>query len=241
MESGAKITKGRSKCPNCGKVLGIWELIPVCSYLIQKGRCKGCGWAIPLQYLALEIVTAAIFVFAVSMNSVASGGDGCLDFFATCVSAKALRDIVFASALIVVFVYDLKHKLIPDAAVIPGFLFAFVWNLAAGTSVKFILSGVLLGGGFFLLQYLLSKGKWIGEGDIRLGAMMGAILGFPGIVLALFLSYIIGAVISLGLVALKLADMKSAVPFGTFLALGTAISLFYGPQIISWYFLRIGL
>jgi prepilin signal peptidase PulO-like enzyme (type II secretory pathway) len=97
------------------------------------------------------------------------------------------------------------------------------------------------GAGVFLIEYLVSKGRWIGAGDIRVGAMMGAMLGFPLVILALFISYIIGAAFGILLIVFRKAKLKSEIPFGTFLTVGTTITLFYGDNILGWYLSRIGL
>ena len=93
----------------------------------------------------------------------------------------------------------------------------------------------MIGAGFFLLQYLVSKGKWIGGGDIRLGALMGIILGWQNTILALFLAYLIGAIVGLGLIIAKKKNRDSAVPFGTFLVIGTFVAMFWGERIVGWY------
>jgi prepilin signal peptidase PulO-like enzyme (type II secretory pathway) len=92
-----------------------------------------------------------------------------------------------------------------------------------------------VGGGFFLLQYLVSRGKWIGGGDVRFGVMMGVLLGWPNILVALFIAYVLGAVVAVPLLIFKKKKMKSEVPFGAFLAIGTAAAMFWGSWIVNWY------
>ena len=94
---------------------------------------------------------------------------------------------------------------------------------------------LIFGGGFFLAQFLISKGQWIGGGDIRMGALMGFFLGWPQILVALFFSYIIGAIIGVSLIILKKKTWKSEIPFGVFLTIGAIISLFFGEQILLIY------
>ena len=138
--------------------------------------------------------------------------------------------------LVLIFLYDLKYQEIWDRfTLIPaGVLFVislfFKWH-----SWFDMLIGVLIGAGFFLLQYLVSKGKWIGGGDIRLGALMGIILGWQNTILALFLAYLIGAIVGLGLIIAKKKNRDSAVPFGTFLVIGTFVAMFWGERIVGWY------
>jgi len=98
-----------------------------------------------------------------------------------------------------------------------------------------MLIGAAIGGGFFLAQFILSRGKWIGGGDIRLGVFMGVILGWQLTLVALFLAYIVGAIISVGLIAAKKKTLASKVPFGTYLTVTTFVSMFWGSQILNWY------
>ena len=137
--------------------------------------------------------------------------------------------------LIVIFVYDLRYYLVLDSVVLPAVVIAFIINLFLGFSWWNLLLGMLVGGGFFLLQFVVSKGKWIGGGDIRVGLLMGALLGWPHLLTALFVAYMLGAVIS---VILLIADKKNwsdKVPFGTFLSVATFLVMLYGDQLVSWY------
>jgi prepilin signal peptidase PulO-like enzyme (type II secretory pathway) len=93
----------------------------------------------------------------------------------------------------------------------------------------------VIGSGFFLLQFVISKGRWIGGGDIRLGFFMGAILGWPHVLTALFISYILGSFISIFLLLYRRKEWGDKIPFGTFLALGTFITMLWGPSLVNWY------
>lgn len=227
MEIGKSVFSGRSRCPSCGKILGPLELIPLVSYFIQKGRCKGCKSNIPVQYAAIEAVTGALFALTYLVHKD--------------LSASAFRDFVFIGALLVIFVFDLKHSLIPDQVVIGAAVGAFFWNFLLGMQIQSLLFGAVFGGGFFLFQYLISRGRWIGAGDIRVGVMMGAMLGPPLTLVALFISYISGALIGIFLLARGKAKFGSTIPFGTFLTVGTTTALFFGDRILSWYLNQLGL
>jgi len=146
-----------------------------------------------------------------------------------------LRDFIIASFLIIIFVYDLKYYLILDKVSIPLIIIALIFNLVLGMSFYNLLIGGLVGGGFFLVQYLISRGRWIGGGDIRLGIAMGIILGWPGVLLALFLAYLIGSVGAVILLALKKKKWGSEIPLGTFLTVATFIWLLYGDIIWQAY------
>ena len=144
------------------------------------------------------------------------------------------------SCLLVIFVYDLKHYIIPDGVVFSGIAIVLIFNIRFLISGEFsvfisLILSAIGAAGFFLVIVLVSRGKWMGIGDIKLAFLMGLLLGWPGILLALFLAFSIGAIIGLGLIFLGKKTVKSEVPFGPFLVTGTLASLFLGEAIIEWY------
>lgn len=210
---------GRSQCPRCRKTLRWHELIPLASFLIQKGKCRGCDKKISWQYPLVELITAAMFVFVYNPQNIV------LSVFL----------FVAVSALLVIFMIDLQYGLILDAIIWPTAILVGILQVMNGATIFNLLSAALLAGGFFALQWVFSKGRWIGEGDIGLGILMGLILGWPNILSALFFAYVGGALISLLLLALRKKTIKSAIPFGIFLAPATLIALLWGEQLIKWY------
>lgn len=211
---------GRSACRACGTTTAPYDLIPVLSYVLLGGRCRACTASISPQYPLVEFATGALFLaFFVQ--------DG--------LTAAFVRDIAFATFLVVTFVYDARYMEIPDRFTIPAAVVAIAANLALGMSVTSLLLGAVLGGGFFLAQYAISRGRWIGGGDIRLGAVMGLMLGWPNALVALVIAYLVGAVYALGLVATGKAKMKTQIPFGTFLSLATVTVMLFGTRIVAWY------
>ncbi len=241
MEKGESVILSRSKCPHCGKVLGPFELIPIFSYIIQLGRCRGCGQKISWHYPAIELALAVIFLIIAWKQSREIPVDVCGQIFAEIGAERALRDYIFAIFLAALFIFDLKHKLVPDQVVLPAAMLAFVWNSILGINLLNLLLAASLGAGFFFLQYIFSKGRWVGEGDIRIGAMMGAMLGWPGALGAIFLAYIFGSVISIFLLSSGRVSRKSFLPFGPFLTVGTFVFLLWGDEILAWYFRLTGL
>lgn len=139
------------------------------------------------------------------------------------------------SVFLFLFVYDLKYMLLPDEVTLPAIVVLGLLSFFIGTSWLFLVSGVVVGAGFFLLQYGLSRGRWIGGGDIRMGALMGALLGWPLVAVALLVSYVFGAVVSVGWLLSRRKRLGQAVPFGTFLAIGTLITLWWGQNMLDWY------
>jgi len=142
-----------------------------------------------------------------------------------------------ASFLILIFVYDLKHFIIPDKVVYPAIAITFLYNFILSSKfqiLNFLVSAVGVAA-FFLLIFLISKGKWLGFGDVKLGFLLGLFLGFPKIAVALFISYLVGAIIGIGIIFLKKGTMKTEVPFGPFLIFGTFVALFFGDFLSGWY------
>ena len=220
----------RSVCVGCERQLMWYENIPLLSFLALKGKCRTCKITIPMDYFWLEAFTGLLFV-GLSYYHLEQ---------ATVVPAVFFRDIFFLTVLMIIFVYDAKYKIILSSLVWVAATVGFIFNYYLGLSAYSLLLGVAVGGGFFLAQYLISKGKWIGGGDVRMGVMMGAWLGWPGILVALFVSYILGAVIAIPLLATKKKHMKSEIPFGTFLAVGTFVAMLWGSQMVEWYRALIG-
>ncbi|MBT4120785.1 MAG: prepilin peptidase [Candidatus Magasanikbacteria bacterium] len=221
-----KIGKDRSMCPHCRRRLTWYENIPILSFIFLRGRARKCGKRISRQYPIVELVMGVLFLFVFYFHA-----RGELVF-----TPEIVRDWFIVFNLSFIFLYDFKYQEILDFSTIPSIIILVLFSPAIGWhSWQSIGLAMLIGGGFFLAQYILSRGKWIGGGDIRLGFLMGVILGWPNIVLGLFLAYIIGAVISLIMVSVKRQDFKGETPFGTYLVLGTFVAMFWGERIVGWY------
>ncbi len=231
---GESFWSGRSHCPSCKHVLAWHELVPVFSFLFLKGECRYCKKAISWQYPVVEISTALMFFLV--FNFFAPGGlnEGC-NFYLSIITLLYL--FVITSLLIIIFVYDLKHYLIPDKILLPAIVIALLCNLFLNPGFS-ILNFLLAGFGamaFFLFIFLVSRGKWMGFGDVKLALFMGFFLGYPNILVALFLAFSIGAIIGIGMILTRRKTLKSELPFGPFLILGTFIALFWGEKLINWY------
>ncbi len=225
-----KTMLGRSMCPKCKKQISWYENIPILSFIILKGKCSKCHKPISVQYPIVELVTGILFVITLLMNQELGIRNYDLFFI-----IQLLRDLIFTSILIIIFIYDFKWYLILDIITIPAIIFALVVNLFLGFNLLNLLLAAVIGGGFFLLQYVISKGRWIGGGDIRLGVLMGFILGYPNILVALMLAYIFGSIIGIILLTFKKKQWSSEIPFGTFLSVATIITMLWGEKILNWY------
>jgi len=138
--------------------------------------------------------------------------------------------------MMIVFIYDLRWYLVLDIVVLPASLAVFIFNIFIGVDWYNLLISGIIGGSFFLIQFIVSRGRWIGGGDIRLGLFMGLALGWPNVMVALILAYLIGSVVSIGLVVSGKKKWGSQIPLGIFLSTATIITLFWGKQIMDWYF-----
>lgn len=218
--SGQSLIWPGSTCPNCKKPIAWYDNIPLFSFVWLEGKCRHCRKKISWQYPAVEFVTALIFVWLYLI-------------FGLSIQLPFL--MIFSSFLVVIFIHDFKHCVILDKVTIPAMVFALVANLYLGYAWSDLLLGAIIGGGFFGLQYFLSKGKWIGDGDIRLGVVMGLMLGWQLLIVALFLAYLVGAIFGTLLIILGKKKISSTIPFGTFLSLATFFTFLYGWQILGWY------
>lgn len=223
----------RSYCPRCRKQIAWHDNIPVLSFIILKGKCRGCHQSISWQYPTVELIIGLLFAVAFYYNYQLSIINYQLIFNLSIL--KLLRDFLLISVMTVIFIYDLRWYLILDKVTVPAFIILSGINLILGFNWQNLLLSVIIGGGFFLIQFLVSNGKWIGGGDIRLGALMGASLGYPSILTAVFIAYILGSIIGVGLIIFGKKQWGSKVPFGTFLAVASIIVLFWGDQLVNWY------
>lgn len=222
MEQKKSFLKGRSYCPNCKHTLSWKDLIPILSFMMLKGKCRYCGKRISIQYPIVELAAGLLFLLISSFG----------------ITISFLYLLIISSLLIIIFIYDLKHYIIPDSIIFSAIIITFLYYVLHKPGLWQNINQVYAAIGaslFFLLIYLASRGKWLGFGDVKLAFFMGLFLGFPRIIVALFFSYLIGAIIGIILILLKKKGLKSEVPFGPFLIIGTYIALFWGSKIAQWY------
>jgi len=257
---------GRSHCPRCRAQLAWYELIPVLSYLFLWGQCRHCKQHISLQYPIVELLTAIVFV-AIPMRiesmsyMLFAGSVGALSVAHLLVSALWVAVFVLFIALAVI---DLRHMIIPDfiaialgtiGVVLAGVMqwfggfsplrgsfmghYAMIFGFRESIWVNHFFAA-FVGLIFFGLIIGLSRGRAMGWGDLKLAGALGLIFGWPDIVLVLMLSFIIGSVVSVGLMVRGRKTMGDAVPFGPFLVIGAATVFFFGFRIMSLYFGSFG-
>lgn len=212
---------GRSECPNCKRTLLWHDLVPVLSWLFLRGRCRFCRKGISIQYLLVETITGIVFVFG-SIMIVDIG--------------ELILYLVFTSFFIVLFICDAVSYEVPDKIVIPGIILVFIINSLVSKNPFLVLIGACVGGSWFLVQFILSRGRWVGGGDIRIGALIGALLGFRLIWVSLGLAYISGSILAVILMVFGKKTFKSKLPFATLLLPSAFVAWFYGERLLDWYF-----
>jgi leader peptidase (prepilin peptidase)/N-methyltransferase len=221
-EPKQSVVRPASRCPTCGRGLRWSDNIPILSWLLLRGRCRGCREPISVQYPLVELATGLIWALMAWRF-----GFG----------LEALRGAAFATILLGIAITDARAYIIPDEFSLGGLALGVLFALVAGRQP---LGTALLGAavGFGLLWLLAVAGEWLfkqeamGGGDIKMMAMVGAFLGWQGTLLTIFLGALIGSLI---FVPLSLAGRKRLVPFGIFLAIGAAACYLVGPAILSWY------
>jgi prepilin signal peptidase PulO-like enzyme (type II secretory pathway) len=217
---------GRSYCPKCRHQINWYDNIPLLSFAILGGRCRHCRKKISWQYPLVEFFTAIILTIIFLK-----------DFSEPQLTLLLIRDWLLALGLITIFVYDLRWQMVPMLVVWPLIALMFIANLLLGVPLVSLIFSALIGTLFFLAQYIITKKRGVGEGDIWLGALLG--LTFPSgaaLLLLLIVSYGLGSLTGLFLMIIGQKGWKSKIALGPFLAFGAIITLIWGKAIINWYF-----
>jgi leader peptidase (prepilin peptidase) / N-methyltransferase len=220
----ASIVWPASACPSCGRYLAWFENIPIVSYLVLGGRCRTCRSPISGRYPVVEGLTALMFAAAWW-----SYGPGVL----------LVSRLLFGCALIVLFAIDLEHHLLPNVITLPGIVVGFALSLVTEPGWLASLIGILAGGGVLYaiaeVYFRIRHEEGLGMGDVKMLAMIGAFIGWKLTLVTLMLASFAGALVGLLLIATRRGDMKYALPFGTFLALGAALAATVGSSLLDWY------
>jgi len=210
----------RSRCPHCGHPIRARDNIPVLSFLWLRGRCRDCGRPISWRYPLVEALTALLFLAAWWWFGLSLG---------------ALRAGLFALIMVIVIFVDLDHRIIPNAVTYPGLIIGLLFALAGGPRTLLLSVGAAVGAGLLFLVIAVASRGGMGGGDIKLAAVMGAFLGWPVVAAALFMSFTLGGLVGLALLATGRRRRKDPVPFGPFLAAGGLAALFWGQLLVQWY------
>jgi len=213
-----------SHCTACKRPLAWFENMPVIGWLALRGRCRTCGSPISAMYPLVELTTGVVFAGGALVYGL---------------SPLLFVRLAFACALIVLFVIDLQHRILPNAITLPGIAAGFLASLFLPPGWLSSLIGILAGGGILWAlaeaYYRLRGIEGLGMGDVKMLAMIGAVLGWPLMLLTLVVASFAGSVVGVGMMAFGRGGMQAALPFGTFLALGALVAAVAGDPILSWY------
>ena len=209
---------GRSGCPKCKRTLAPLELLPIASFLGLRGRCRGCHARISWQYPLVELASGLLFLWALWQDSLAI--------------APAFLLGAALWLLLLIALIDARTSLIPDALTLSLIGIA---TLHASLTLSFPLTAIILGGGVFALQWFFSRGRWVGSGDMLLGAGIGALAAtLPLTLVALFCAYIAGAAVAAYMLITKRRTLEGALPFAPFLAFGGFIAVCAGQALLQF-------
>jgi leader peptidase (prepilin peptidase)/N-methyltransferase len=221
---GASVVSPPSRCPTCGRLLSWYDNVPVLSYAVLGGRCRSCRAPISIMYPLVEITTAVVFVVGYWRYGLTP--------------LLAIR-LLFACAMIVLFVIDLQHRILPNRITIPGIVAGFLFSLFAEPGWTSSLLGIAVGGGVLLAvseaYYRIRHEEGLGMGDVKMLAMIGAFLGWKPVLLTLLLASFLGSLVGVAILIVRKESLKYALPFGTFLAAAALVAAVAGDALIAWY------
>jgi len=232
------IVYGRSECVSCKHILSPIDLIPVLSWLFLKGKCRYCAKPISIQYPMIEALTALLFVFSYVFWPLKISSFSSYIFF--------FSWLIILAGFIVLTLFDFKKFLLPFIIVRPLLVISLLTLTACLFFAKepynyflHLISGLVLGGILYLL-YIFSDGKWLGGGDVSLGALIGLQLSSPTLIpLVLLISSIGGLLFLIILNRIKKVSFKAKIPFGPFLMFGCFVAVLFGTKIINWYLVSV--
>jgi leader peptidase (prepilin peptidase)/N-methyltransferase len=211
----------RSRCPHCGHTLSWYENIPILSFFVQAGKCRRCRGCISFLYPGVELMTGFLFAYS---------------FYMLGWQWELITSLLLVSMLMIILVSDLKYMIIPNKVMLFFLPFLIVMRIIVPLEPLWSsIIGALTGFVLLALIILFSRGG-MGAGDMKLFALLGLVLGPGKLLLAFFLSCLLGGVIGMLLFAAKRVSRKQPVPFGPFIVIATVIAYFSGDSLLNWYF-----
>lgn len=219
------VVRPRSHCQQCKKMIAWYDNIPILSWLILLGRCRHCKAAISIRYLIVEVLMGALFVAI---------------YYRVGVNFTALEYLIFIFGLVTVTFIDIDQFLLPDVFTISGIVIGLIGSyFNPQREVIDSIIGILLGGGFLwaiaYFYFLIRKEEGMGGGDIKLLAWIGAVLGWKAIPFVILSASVIGSLFGIFAALRSQKGMKTAIPFGPYLALGAVLFIFGGESLALWY------
>jgi leader peptidase (prepilin peptidase) / N-methyltransferase len=222
---GLSLVSPRSRCPSCGKEVAAYDNVPLLSYVALGGRCRKCRTSISVRYPLVEASVGAASLAALLRHGP---------------SLAAISELAFVAAMVALIFIDYDHQILPNSITVPGTVLGLVYAwFRSDLPFRQCLVGAVVGGGLLFLVsevYLrLRKLEGLGMGDVKMMAMVGAYVGWKGVLLTLFLGSLSGTVVGMIVLALHGGDLKTKLPFGTFLGIGAIATVYVGGSLISWY------
>jgi leader peptidase (prepilin peptidase)/N-methyltransferase len=213
-----------SACPSCGKAIRWYDNVPLIGWVALGGRCRDCGVPISVRYPIVEAITAAAFLVC---------------FWVIGPQWLLLSRLLFVAMLIALFAIDLEHQLLPDRITLPGIVVGLLLSIWLPPGLRDALVGLVLGGGVLFVvgeTYFRFRGiEGMGFGDVKMLAMVGAFLGWKLVIVTFVLSSFVGGLFAVVLLLSRRTTLTSALPFGTFLAMGAFIASLWGEWLMNWY------
>jgi leader peptidase (prepilin peptidase) / N-methyltransferase len=225
------IVTPRSTCPHCKRLITAWENIPILSYVLLLGRCRGCKASISVRYPLVELANGLLY-----FGLVATFGPG----------PYAFVMMAFVTAMLILGLIDLEYQILPDVITLPGIAVGLAVSFLPAPPTPYSAFASALGGYvmFMLLAKLWMKMRGIealGMGDWKLAAMLGAFLGWEKLVLTIFLSSLVGALVGVPLALVKGRNFQMKLPYGTFLCAAGIVAVFVGDPLLAWYAGMLGI
>ena len=221
-------SKKRSFCDYCGNQLKWYENIPVFSWLVLKGKTRCCQKKLPISYPVVELITGLLFLIY-ELKFMIYESD----------TLFWILGLIIVVLLIFSSLFDWKYMILPDFSTIILIIIAFFGVIFDESNIISYLLSALISAGFLLLLNLITKGKGMGMGDVKFAIFMGLLLGYPNIILAFYVAFIVGAIYGVGLMIFRKVNKKKQVPFGPFLILGTLTAWWFGEKIVELIKLRL--
>ena len=223
---GESVVSPRSRCPSCRTAIAAGDNVPVLSYLFLRGRCRHCGVRISPRYPVVELANGLLYL-AIALR------DG--------PTLRALVDMAFVTALLVLSLIDLDHQILPNVITLPGIAVGLIASGALGGWEAGLQSALAAAGGYLAfwaiaLAYRRTRGvEGLGQGDWKLAAMLGAFLGWERMLLTILLASILGTIVGVALIVRRGRSSQHPLPLGTFLGLAGVVVLFIGQPMVEWY------
>jgi leader peptidase (prepilin peptidase) / N-methyltransferase len=214
-----------SRCPACQAPIQPWDNIPLVSFVLLRGRCRECQHPISWRYPLVEALTGSLFALTVTRFGV---------------TLNTVFLLALLCSLVIISFIDLDHQIIPNVITLPGIPLGLLGGLLVGQPPLLDrLIGALAGAGFLYLVLfyggVLYGQEVMGEGDLNLIALVGAFLGWRGVVVTILVACLVGSAVGLALIGLRRLRRREQIPFGPFLSLGAVVALFFGDRLVAWY------